>query len=219
MQARVRGQSRARLSRVDRKALTRERLIESGHAVFIRRGFHAATLEEIAMEAGVTKGAVYSNFEGKADLFIAVVEARTEQRMQGYRRAYREAKDIEALARQHARIMVKDDPNGRWSSVLTSAWAETADDPDLRKKLLDIQVRATSFIGQTIKETADRTGVEFPYPIERLNRMGGALMRGLLLQRLLDPKHLTDQEIEDAFVAFVRGMGRPARGGNTDGEQ
>jgi hypothetical protein len=49
--------------------------------------------------------------------------------------------------------------------------------------------------------------------------MGGALMRGLLLQRLLDPKHLTDQEIEDAFVAFVRGMGRPARGGNTDGEQ
>ena len=133
--------------------------------------------------------------------------------MRGDRRAYREANDIEALARQHARIMVKDDPDGRWTSVLTSAWAATADDPILRERLLDVQLRATSFIGQTIKETAERTGVDFPYPIERLNRMGGALMRGLLLGRLLDPKHLTDQEIEDAFVAFVRGMGRPATRG------
>jgi AcrR family transcriptional regulator len=219
MQSQTRGRSQTRLSRNDRKALTRERLIESANVVFVRRGFHAATLEEIAQEAGVTKGAVYSNFESKTDLFIAVVEARTEQRMRGYRRAYREANDIEALARQHARIMVKDDPDGRWTSVLTSAWAATADDPILRERLLDAQLQATSFIGQTIKETAERTGIDFPYPIERLNRMGGALMRGLLLGRLLDPKHLTDQEIEDAFAAFVRGMGRPARGGNTDDER
>src|SRR5262249_9907781 len=164
MQSQVQGGSQSRLSRVDRKAQTRERLVESAHAVFMRRGFHAATLEEIAADAGVTKGAVYSNFHGEKELVIAGVEGGPEQPEHGDRRGQREANDIESLARRHARIMVKDDPDGRWSSVLTSAWAATADDPVLRKQLLDIQLRATSFIGQSIKETADRTGIEFPYP-------------------------------------------------------
>src|SRR2546430_1063402 len=55
-----------------RRALTRDTLISSAAAVFARRGFEGASLEEIADAAGFTRGAIYKNFDGKEDLFFAV---------------------------------------------------------------------------------------------------------------------------------------------------
>ena len=54
-----------RLTRVESKARTRDDLVTSARSVFLERGFHAATLEDIAEQAGYTKGAVYSNFEAR----------------------------------------------------------------------------------------------------------------------------------------------------------
>ena len=54
-----------------RRELTREALLASAREVFAHRGFHAASLEEIAEAAGFTRGAVYSNFENKEELFFA----------------------------------------------------------------------------------------------------------------------------------------------------
>ena len=63
---------RQRLSRQDRKERTRADLVAAAREVFMRRGFHGASLEEISDHAGYTKGAVYSNFAGKDELFLAV---------------------------------------------------------------------------------------------------------------------------------------------------
>ena len=60
--------------RDEQRALTRARLLDAARRVFARRGFHAASLEEIAQEAGATTGAIYSNFAGKEDLFLALFE-------------------------------------------------------------------------------------------------------------------------------------------------
>lgn len=61
-----------------RRQLTREALVASAREVFAQRGFHAASLEEIAEAAGFTRGAVYSNFENKEELFFAVLERHVE---------------------------------------------------------------------------------------------------------------------------------------------
>lgn len=61
-----------------RRQLTREALVASARDVFAQRGFHAASLEEIADEAGFTRGAVYSNFENKEELFFAVLDRHVE---------------------------------------------------------------------------------------------------------------------------------------------
>src|SRR4029453_8495614 len=73
-----------RLTRSERKERTRTDLIAAARRVFLRRGFHAASLDEIAEEAGFTKGAVYSNFESKDDLFLAVLDEHFRQRAQLY---------------------------------------------------------------------------------------------------------------------------------------
>ena len=66
------------LSRRDRQQQTREALIIAARAVFSEDGYHAASLERIAREAGFSKGAVYSNFEDKPALFLAVMDQNLE---------------------------------------------------------------------------------------------------------------------------------------------
>src|SRR5436853_4965753 len=73
-----------RLLRAERKERTKSELVEAARAVFLRRGFHGASVEEIAEEAGYTKGAVYSNFDGKDALFLAAFEEHFERRAEAY---------------------------------------------------------------------------------------------------------------------------------------
>lgn len=65
-------------TRQDQQQETRDTLVAAARAVFATTGYHAASLEAIAREAGYSKGAVYSNFSGKADLFLAVMDANME---------------------------------------------------------------------------------------------------------------------------------------------
>ncbi len=65
--------TRKRLSRVEMQAQTRERLLEAAQRLFRKKGFLATSLEDIAEEAGYSKGAVYSNFKSKEDLFLFIV--------------------------------------------------------------------------------------------------------------------------------------------------
>src|SRR5206468_398295 len=79
-------------------------LITAARTVFVRRGFHAASLDEIAEEAGYTKGAVYSNFHGKDDLFLAVFGDYFRERAEAYREIVFDHQDIEESYRAVARF-------------------------------------------------------------------------------------------------------------------
>jgi AcrR family transcriptional regulator len=68
-----------RLSRKESQEQTRTRLLEAAETVFSRRGFHGASIDEVAAEAGYSKGAVYSNFASKEDLLLELIDRRFEQ--------------------------------------------------------------------------------------------------------------------------------------------
>ena len=63
-----------RLSRAEQTDRNRAELFAAARRVFLARGYHAATLEQIADEAGFSKGVVYSRFASKADMFLALLE-------------------------------------------------------------------------------------------------------------------------------------------------
>src|SRR3954449_1322597 len=71
----------ARNRRAIKQEQTRACLLEAAAAVFAQSGYHVATLEEVAAEAGFTKGAVYSNFESKEALFLALVDIEIAKRV------------------------------------------------------------------------------------------------------------------------------------------
>lgn len=68
--------ARRRLTREESKAETRRLLLDAAATVFVRRGFQGATVEEITAEAGFTRGAFYSNFESKEQLFVELLHQR-----------------------------------------------------------------------------------------------------------------------------------------------
>jgi AcrR family transcriptional regulator len=73
-----------RMSRKESQLQTRERLLDAALEVFSRRGYSAASVDEVAAEAGFSKGAVYSNFSSKEDLFLALIDRRLAADVQGY---------------------------------------------------------------------------------------------------------------------------------------
>jgi len=68
--------TRKRLTREESKELTRLRLIEAAERVFIRRGFDDASVDDISEMAGYSRGAFYSNFDNKEQVFLAVIHRR-----------------------------------------------------------------------------------------------------------------------------------------------
>src|SRR5580692_1781416 len=69
-----------RLSRAEQNDRNRALLFAAARRVFLARGYHAATLEQIADEAGFSKGVVYSRFASQADMFLALLEDRITER-------------------------------------------------------------------------------------------------------------------------------------------
>src|SRR3954469_3678874 len=69
-----------RLSRTEQNDRNRALLLAAARRVFLPRGYYAPTLEQIAGEAGFSKGAVYSRFASKADMFLALLEERIAER-------------------------------------------------------------------------------------------------------------------------------------------
>jgi len=65
-----------RLSRRESQELTRTRLLEAAEKLFVRCGFDAAAVEQIAEEAGYSRGAFYSNFASKDEIFLALLERK-----------------------------------------------------------------------------------------------------------------------------------------------
>ena len=66
-------ESSARISRAEKKALSRRRILDAARDVFFRDGFMLANLDEVATRAGVAKGTLYRYFESKADLYVTVL--------------------------------------------------------------------------------------------------------------------------------------------------
>ena len=91
---RARATGRTRLTNQERVALTRQRLLAAAATVFARRGYHAASVEEVASEAGYSTGAVYHHFKGKEDLFLALFEEHVTERIRDYAEMFARGREI-----------------------------------------------------------------------------------------------------------------------------
>jgi len=203
--------NQARMTRQESQAQTRQGLIDVARRVFLRRGFHAASLEEIALEAAVTKGAIYSNFAGKAELFLAVLDQRVEDRLRILGAAIPPGEGIEAVARGQARAALAQGPQGvKWISLIVEAWTHAAGDPALRSALAARHDRMQDGIAAQMKGVEETAHVTFALPVREMARATTAMLRGLLLERLLGPGRLSDDQFEATVVTFICSMTRPA---------
>jgi AcrR family transcriptional regulator len=202
-----------RLTRSERKEQIRADLIAAAKDVFLRRGYHQASLEEISAEAGWSKGAVFSNFSGKDDLFMAVIEAHNREQHEAHAIQIRAggtlAGGLAAGGRGLADVLVRV-PG--WTPLLVQFWTHASHNPDLRKRVSDAHEDLLDEYALIISELAARDGLEFVAPAREVARSAASLVRGLALERLLDPSSVSDQRLEELFSAHVLSFTRPRSG-------
>jgi AcrR family transcriptional regulator len=194
-----------RLTRAERKAETRERILTAALTVFLERGFHGATLDEIAEEAGYTKGAVYSNFEGKDDLFLALLDERFGWRIAESVEAAREAASVEDALRANARMIAETaQRQPTWDALLVEFWTHASRDRDVREAAAARHDRVLDAIGELLDGLSDRFEVEWTISTREIARAATAFARGMAVERLLDPEAVPAQLFEEQFLAFTR---------------
>lgn len=180
-----------------RRAMTRQHLLEAAAIVFARDGFQAASLDEIASYAGFTKGAVYSNFKSKDELFLAVLEDRFETGHAAIRSALDtpEARPPEIwkpLVSSAIRQTMWDDS---WTMLFLEFVLYAARNPEARSKLRTSVRRSLERVAQLIVQEHDAAGATPRYPPEDLALFGEVLFDGLAVYRLIDESFMNDRTL------------------------
>ena len=195
-----------RLGRQERRERTRVDLLAAARRAFLREGFHAASLDAIAEDAGYTKGAFYSNFASKDDALVAVFEEHFRDRADAYERLIFTTDSVEDAYRAVARFW--HDANERepeWSRLVIEFMAHASRHEHLREQVKEVRQRGLDRIVELVEQLAERHGVEYTVPITELVRGSGALNRGLAVEQLLDPE-LSVEAFEEMHVAYIRGL-------------
>ena len=202
----------ARLSRAERQARTRDDLIDAADELFSANGFHATSVDAVADAAGYTKGAVYSNFASKEELFLAVYERRADAATAEIERTLEAAPDpitgIEQLAR--ARVDQRGGAGDGWLAVFFEFWAHVLRHPELRERFAAIHARVNQPLAEAAGLVAAQHGVEPEQPVDRIATAYYAMQLGLQLERLTQPD-LVDGDLA-AYVAR-RSLEDMVRGG------
>lgn len=176
---------------------TRARLVEAAVEVANAKGLVAASLDEIAARAGMTKGAIYSNFAGKADLVMAIAEDHGLRLAPAYVAGAPLSAQLAALAEAVIAILPAAAERSRLSAELQ---AYAAIDPDLRRRFGELH---RALFVEWSRTLADRFGDELKMPPLQLVVALQALATGFAHQHQLTPELVTPDGVRAAFAAFA----------------
>jgi len=194
---------RKRENRAEKQARTRAELIATAAEVFAQRGYGGASIEGIAEQAGYTHGAVYSNFESKADLFLAVFEeymAERARELAATQVGVAEDAPLEARARALADQWMERLARDRASVVLHMEFiAHAARDPEMAGRFGSRSAALREAVAHYIAGYQEEAGEEFALPPDDLALVLRALGIGLAVEALVSP----DAVRGDLFGDFV----------------
>jgi AcrR family transcriptional regulator len=180
-----------RLRRAAQVERNRDLLLAAARRVFLARGFHGASLDAIAEEAGFSKGVVYSQFDSKADLFLALLEERIAERAAENERTASGAGGaaatiaaLFALGERRARSEVE------WNLLLIEFRAEAARDPELNERYAKLHAQTAERLGALLSRVLAEAGVQPPRPPSVLASFLLAISMGARLENFAAPESL-----------------------------
>ncbi len=193
-----------RLSRPEQTERNRALLLAAARRVFLARGYHGATLEQIADDAGFSKGVVYSQFRSKADLFLALLDERIAERARDNVRV------VTALAQdvggwrgvvamiEHAARIARAEP--QWGLLVIEFRVHAARDSALNERYAAAHERTIEGVADVVRRLYEVVTEEPPGPVRQVaefvlavgagaeleQAVNGDGLPGALLERLLE---------------------------------
>jgi AcrR family transcriptional regulator len=193
------------LTQERRREMTRFHLLAAAAQVFARKGFHGASIDDVAAAAGFTKGAVYSNFKNKEDLFLGVLDQRIAEQFVAVRAALAEAAALPPDARSNLFTGLTTEwlwGNEEWQLLMLEFSLYAVRNPHARRKLAERTRLDEELLQPLIEAELDRAGNEPPIPVDQLTAIFLALFSGIALKHATNPTDSDDTLIESA-ITFV----------------
>jgi AcrR family transcriptional regulator len=198
-----------RLTRAESRERTRRQLLDAAAHVFARRGYAAASVEEIAESAGFSVGAVYSNFANKDELFAALMTDRATNHMDEVADIFDSADalsqdPLQALGRMLIAIADKD---LHVAVLKTEFWLHAVRNPELMRIEADASARTLAAVREILTGVLERNDVDQnAVSVEDFATTTLALFSGLIRQRRIDPDRVSDAVFGQAMRWLIAGM-------------
>ncbi len=196
-----------RFTRAEAQAQTRDRLLDAAAAEFAAKGFAGASLDGIAEAAGFTRGAVYSNFADKSDLFVALLDQRLDHQLAEIQTAMEEAEDEAAfVATLRSPGWLRRNPPAvrrQWMLLYDEFRLFALRTPAARRRLARHEQRLREQYAAAAEAVLRRAGVRVAVPLQLIGMILFALDHDLNRQEAIDPRHVPATSFADAVELLV----------------
>lgn len=193
-----------------RRAMTRRYLLDAAAIVFARDGFHGATLDEVAKTAGFTKGAVYSNFKSKDDLFLELQREWADRQLAVLTEFLESGDHDRATELTRTRELLRG-AMFTWHDTENALYLEfvlyARQKPELRAELAEIRRQWLGFVSDLIEREYEAWGANLKYPTHDMAQISLALFSGLGTDHMLDPELVSEHTLDTVLSVLYDTMG------------
>lgn len=189
----------------DAREVTRRRVLEAAERLFLTRGYTNTKISDIATKAGYTRGAVYSSFAGKEEIFIALIDRRFDDQLeQAWEQVAGSLSESERLSALGRWLAAEVERSKEWSTAEIEFAAHASTDPHLRARLAEVHRAGRVELAEFLAAQCAALGTEPPFDPQLLAMIITSLARGLMIEWMVD----VTTDVGSAFAAaFNRLLG------------
>lgn len=189
------------------RAETKRRIMDAAVEVFTIRGIASSSVNDIARAAGLTKGALYSNFGSKDELILAIMEERLLARTTDGIAAFEAQSQLEpALTNLGGMLMSAIHADGTWQHLLVEYCGMARRDESMRQGLQHRRRQGRLAVTRAIERACAAYGLKLQVSPAEFAVTLMALSNGLALEAGMDPESVPD----DLFGRVLGLLGAPA---------
>ncbi|GAA3564301.1 TetR/AcrR family transcriptional regulator [Microlunatus spumicola] len=192
------------------RADVREQIVAAAGEEFAERGYAGTSVAQVAARAGFTKGAVYSNFGGKPELFAAAMQAYFTEAVVG---AFADALGAAAAvtdrppARAMAHALAENVLLGeRWPTLLGEFRSVVAAEPALRDLYSDLRVAQRAQLVEALRRAGEQVALRPDLDLEVAATLLLTCVHGLSVERLAAPDAIPTALVEGLFAHVLEGI-------------
>lgn len=186
------------------RAEVRARVLDAAATVFAEQGFAVASIDEIATAAGFTKGAVYSNFSSKDELFFALMDREIAARFELAERLFRQLSTARELTHDVGRHLTEAMGVHRdWQLLFIEYWQRAMRDPGTRERFVAHRRELRRLVTEMIQEMLDTGRFPTTATASSLTFILLGLTNGMAIEELLDPGAVPPNLMGEMISAYL----------------
>jgi AcrR family transcriptional regulator len=191
---------RTRPTRVE----VRDRILDAASKVFAAEGFAGATIDAIGQAAGFTKGAVYSNFGSKDELFLALLDREFELRGEQIATALESDGDSAATAQTLSRSVLDSvHDHADYYVLFVEYWLRAVRDPELRERLI---ARRRAAAAEQADNFTDSSAAASGRPLADLAQLVVTMNLGIAMEEVLRPGTIDPELLAQLITALLESV-------------